>query len=209
MTKSCKLIPIPLNCIYFLKATTKQQFKCKIMLWTFQTFLLNTFACVNVPCYRVARPLTEPLAWMTSYYKTSFPLTVVSGCSGGAVEEYERLVSFLHLLCLFSLVCFSLLGETDQSIGTHLGLDRTGRVVCVLDRGVPTIAGTGCWRESPLFSFSIACREQVYIVAVPYALPRKWALLIHLRTRQTLVTYGLCNPVWRHIVGNFSQIKTG
>lgn len=75
----------------------------------------------------------------------------------------------------------------------------------MLDRGVLTTVGTGYWRESPLFSFSIVCREQVYIVAVPYALPRKWALLIHLRARQALVTYGLREPARRCIVGNFHK----
>lgn len=63
---------------------------------------------------------------------------VVSWCSGGAVEEHERHFSFLHL-SVCSVWSVSLSGGNRPELGTHLGLDRSGPVVCVLDGGVPTV----------------------------------------------------------------------
>ena len=47
-------------------------------------------------------------------------------------------------------------------------------------------------KERGVFSCSVACPEQVCFVPMPYALPRKQALLILLRGRQAM-TYDLCD----------------
>ena len=109
---------------------------------------------------------------------------------------------FSTFLFIQSSLFLSLVGGRNRPVhGTHLGLDRSGldwskRVcVCVLDGGYPLQCRKGAGENHCCFLFQKACPEQVYIVAVPYALPRKWALLIRLRARQALVTYGLCKPM--------------
>lgn len=99
----------------------------------------------------------------------------------------------------FCLLCFALWGGEGPERGAHLELHEPNGACNVLDRGT-------C-RESWLFSFS--CPQWVYVVAVPYSLPRKWVLLIGTGACQASVTYGLREPMWRCIVGNFSQINLG
>lgn len=165
------------------------------MLWTFEKDPAEyyNFSLVTV-CYSLAQSLTGS-STDKQVFRDKSPID--SRSRGRTLKAFFCFPP----LCLFSLVRFSLLGG-NRADGTHLGLDKIGLVrVCVLVKcgvcvgGVVTILVTGCWRESPVFSFSIACSEQVYIVAVPYARPRKWALLIHLRARQALVTYGPRMPV--------------
>lgn len=117
--------------------------------------------------------------------------------SVSVLEEPAKNMKDIFSFYLLSLVRFSLGGGNRPEHGTHLGLGQvwTGLNMCVLDGGVPLQCGLGAGETHYCFLFHKRGPEQVYIAAEPHALPRKWALLIRLRARQALVTYGLCKPM--------------